>query len=235
MPLALAIESSNPSAGRGAGVALGMIDGVTGRVETLGVEPLRESARHDDDLMPAIDRLVRRAGQSPSDLALIAVSVGPGGYTGLRIAVAAANLIAYAVDAKTVPVPSALVAARRVEPGARPFAVALASKAASTCVTCFDALGRPLGPMHRLIGEDELESLGVARLIADQFLPASIRERAAALNISIDLRPGRLPRGRGDARSRAPGPDLRPRARRRHALAGAPRQRRTPPVKAGPG
>lgn len=126
--LILAIEISNPSADpdSSAGVALGRA--TAGSVQFLGEEPLRAGVRHDDDLMPAIDRLFAAHRASPRDLASIAVSAGPGGYTSLRIAVATAKMLAFATGADTIPIPSALVAAHRVTPDRAPAVVCLASK-----------------------------------------------------------------------------------------------------------
>ncbi len=185
--LCLAIEISNPSAdpgppGTGPGVALGRL--IPGRdVEHLGTELISRERRHDDDLMPAIDRLFTRCGAGPRDLARVGVSIGPGGFTSLRIAVAAAKMICEATGAACVGVPSAEVVARRVAaPGA--FAVALASKGDTAFVTRFTAPPSPDGP-GRLVGAGDLEALAVQLLIADRFLPDSLRERAAAAKIGI--------------------------------------------------
>jgi tRNA threonylcarbamoyladenosine biosynthesis protein TsaB len=51
-------------------------------------------------LAPAIDSLLRRVGWKPPEVGLVAVAVGPGSFTGLRIAVTAAKTFAYAVGAK---------------------------------------------------------------------------------------------------------------------------------------
>lgn len=193
--LTLAIEASNPSAAgdrSGPGVAIGRLGraGESG-AELLGVELLRSAARHDDDLMPAVDRLWSRlAGgglvRDKRDLARIAVSIGPGGYTGLRVAVTAAKCIAEAVGALCVPVPSASVVARRASADLpRPFAVALASKRETTVTTVFDAPDTVRAPA-REIDADALETLGCRALIADRFLPDSIRARCAALDLRID-------------------------------------------------
>lgn len=181
--LTLAIEASNPTAGA-CGVAVG--DGQ----RLLGEEPVRETTRHDDDLMPAIDRLTRRLGIGPRDLGRVAVSVGPGGYTAVRTAVATAKMIAEGVGARCVPVPTALVAAVRAArtPGA--FVVCLASKGDSTHATAFDEPGGngPIGPMRPrgLIEAGGVATLGVNRLIADTFLPAAIATAAAAAGIAIE-------------------------------------------------
>lgn len=197
--LTLAIEASNPSAAddhSGPGVAIGRVGGVRGvGVELLGVELLRSAARHDDDLMPAVDRLWTRLAaeglvRDKRDLARIAVSIGPGGFTGLRVAVTAAKCIAEAVGALCIPVPSASVVARRAAPDLpRPFAVALASKRETTVVTRFDDADHPSALPNaraREIDAAALESLGCRALIADRFLPDTIRARCAALAIRID-------------------------------------------------
>lgn len=71
--------------------------------------------RHGELLAPAIDRLLRSAGVSPVDLTRIAVGVGPGPYTGLRIGLATATTIAAALDIEAVGVCTLDVLAAAVE------------------------------------------------------------------------------------------------------------------------
>ena len=61
---------------------------------------------HSISLMPTIDFLVTQAGWQPSDLERIVVAQGPGSYTGLRVAVATAKTLAYALDIDLVGVSS---------------------------------------------------------------------------------------------------------------------------------
>ncbi|MGH7131030.1 MAG: tRNA (adenosine(37)-N6)-threonylcarbamoyltransferase complex dimerization subunit type 1 TsaB [Phycisphaerales bacterium] len=195
--LTLAIETSNPSAapgaakGLGPGCALGELGpGVEPRV--IDSEPLRPTTRHDDDLMPCIDRLCRRAGVTPPQIRCIAVSVGPGGYTALRVAVATAKLIAESSGAKTIAVPTAAaVALATPRSDTRPFAVALAGKSDSSFITLFDHSwpGDPAQPLNlpdgRLVAAEGLAALGIGTLIADEHLPATLREQATRLGITI--------------------------------------------------
>lgn len=53
---------------------------------------------HSVELPPAIDELLANAGRTINDLNALAVSIGPGSYTGLRIGVALAKGIAAARD-----------------------------------------------------------------------------------------------------------------------------------------
>ena len=106
--LTLAIEASNPSCT--AGVAIGSRTG-----GLLGVEAVAAGDGRHDDLMSAIDRLAKRAGVGPRDIGRVAVSIGPGGYTALRIAVAAAKMMCEALRASCVAIPTARVVARRVK------------------------------------------------------------------------------------------------------------------------
>ena len=104
--LVLAIETSQ----RTGGVA------VLDRHGIPHVEMLMQKKRHDDDLVPAIDRLFMRLGLDRAELGVVGISVGPGGFTGLRIAVTTAKMMSLATGAKLVAVPSALVVAEACVP-----------------------------------------------------------------------------------------------------------------------
>lgn len=192
--LTLAIETSNPSAGGpgaggGPGVALGIVRGPW-QAETIAVEPLAATARHDDDLMPAVDRLFAKAGAEPSQVGRVAVSVGPGGYTALRVAVAAGKMIAEAAGARCVAVPTALCLALRADVPA-PLGVLLASKGDSAWVSVLPAdwRSRPevavRGGGGRIITAADLPTLGVVSLVGDRFTPELIRTTAAELGIPL--------------------------------------------------
>lgn len=194
----LAIETSNPSAaGAGVGVALGRMDG-SGPVL---LEPLaargEKQARGglDDDLMPAIDRIMRRAGVGVDALARVAVSAGPGGYTGLRVACAAGKMIAEGCGCACVAVRSARAALvsswdQIATRGTTGVAVLLASKGESSWGEVFLASDNPLeahaaGP-GGLIGPGEVSRLkGVGVLLGDQFVAGSIIEAAKAAGMQV--------------------------------------------------
>src|SRR5262249_52997193 len=97
----------------------------------LETELLREGTRHDDDLMPAIDRLCKQHNVRPADLGRIAISIGPGGYTSLRIPIPTPQMLPEATGAAVVPIPSAAVAAWCLPISLAPALVCLASKSDS--------------------------------------------------------------------------------------------------------
>lgn len=61
---------------------------------------------HGRELMVELDELLREVDWKKSDIELVAVSVGPGSYTGLRVGVAAAKAICYALRVQVIAVGS---------------------------------------------------------------------------------------------------------------------------------
>lgn len=58
------------------------------------------SRKHGCDLVPLIRDLLLASGLKAVDLTAVAVGLGPGSYTGLRIGLTAARMLAYAAGAK---------------------------------------------------------------------------------------------------------------------------------------
>lgn len=101
----LALESATSEVG----VALADADGVR------AAAVIRPGRRHAETLHPMIADVVARAGVSLADCEAVAVDVGPGLFTGLRVAIAAAKAIAFALSLPVVPLLSTdvLLAAAR--------------------------------------------------------------------------------------------------------------------------
>src|SRR3974377_2591469 len=66
----------------------------TGRGEVVGREIKPMARGHAEALMPLVKRVVERSGFGFADLSRIAVTVGPGSFTGLRVGIAAARGLA---------------------------------------------------------------------------------------------------------------------------------------------
>jgi tRNA threonylcarbamoyladenosine biosynthesis protein TsaB len=61
---------------------------------------------HSEQLMPHISQLLEFASIKPGELSAIAVSIGPGSFTGLRIGLATAKALAYAKQIPLIGVPT---------------------------------------------------------------------------------------------------------------------------------
>jgi tRNA threonylcarbamoyladenosine biosynthesis protein TsaB len=80
-------------------------------------ERLLGPARHSQELLPELERLLEESGTAWSDVESIAVGIGPGTFTGLRIGVATARALGQALGVDLRPVSSleALAAAAAEE------------------------------------------------------------------------------------------------------------------------
>lgn len=114
----LAIETS----GRTGSVALAE------DAEVLLAEQFPHGLRNAAGILPLIDRLTRRAGWTPRDLDAVLLSLGPGSFTGLRIAVTLAKTLSFATGAKLVGVPSTDVLVRNAPREARHVIIVLDAK-----------------------------------------------------------------------------------------------------------
>ena len=67
---------------------------------------LQTKKTHSELLMPHIAKILDMAGVSRTDITAVAVSIGPGSFTGLRIGLATAKSLAYAMKIPLVGVPT---------------------------------------------------------------------------------------------------------------------------------
>jgi tRNA threonylcarbamoyladenosine biosynthesis protein TsaB len=138
------------------------------RLHALHVEMPRG---HAEALMPMVEEVLAGAEIEAGDLDLIAATVGPGSFTGVRIAIAAARGLALTTEARLFGTDSLTVMARAarldgVDPQG-PFAVAVDARRGMLYLGLFDADG------HRLDGP---------RLIAPE---AAIALVPAALHLAV--------------------------------------------------
>ena len=75
-----------------AGVALGGPDGLLASIEVGG------GRRHAESLAPALEQACHHAGIGLDQIGAVAVDVGPGLFTGMRVGIAAAKAMAYALE-----------------------------------------------------------------------------------------------------------------------------------------
>ena len=85
------------------------------RDQVLGEVRLEEGPRRGRDIMVAVDELLRRAAVRKREIDAVAVSEGPGSFTGLRVGVTCAKTLAYVLGWQAVGVPSLEVMAQNVD------------------------------------------------------------------------------------------------------------------------
>lgn len=143
---------------------------------------------HAEALVPMIEQVMR--GVAYRELSAIAVTVGPGAYTGLRIALATARGLSLATGVPALGVTSFEVAARMAAGAALPddgaLVVALETKRADFYLQAFDAAGRPRAapasvPPARIVG---WLPAGAARLAV---AGDAARRFAAALPTTVEV------------------------------------------------
>ena len=94
--LILGIETATASAG----CAIGGHEGVLAHASS------GRGRRHAENLVPAIQFICTQAQIELSEISVVAVDVGPGLFTGLRVGIATAKSLAYALKVPMIGVPS---------------------------------------------------------------------------------------------------------------------------------
>jgi tRNA threonylcarbamoyladenosine biosynthesis protein TsaB len=150
--IVLAIDTSTPRAA----LALGRF-GLASRVAPLEADS-SPSRRHGQGLIPAIEGLLLLEGLKVADLGAIAVGLGPGSYTGLRIGLTAAKTLAYAASKPLLALDSLEAIARNAPDDALRVVVAVDAQRGDAYVARF-ARSSPGSPLLRL-GPTTIEPVG---------------------------------------------------------------------------
>jgi tRNA threonylcarbamoyladenosine biosynthesis protein TsaB len=128
---ALALETS----GRIGSVAT-VVDGAV-----VAEEQFAHGLQHAAQIVPIIDRLTRAQSWTPRDVDELYVSVGPGSFTGLRIAVTLAKTMAMATGVKLVAVPTVRVLAENAPSDAQHVIIVLDAKREQIFTARFERVG----------------------------------------------------------------------------------------------
>jgi len=131
--------------------------GRTGSVGLTGAAPseerFEEGMIHGVAVAPGVDGLLLAAGITAADLDLIAVGLGPGSYTGVRVGVAFAKTLAFAADVPVVGV-SSFDAMALNAPADRVVACVRNARRGAFYVALYDRGGVPRGNLGLVPFED---------------------------------------------------------------------------------
>ena len=123
--------------------------------ELLALAEIKEPGAHAEKLLLLVDEVFEKAGLSFGDLDAVAVSQGPGSYTGLRIGVSTAKGIAYALEIPLIGINTlqAMAASQPVAPGDYVVAVLDARRKEVYTQTFGDSL-QELSPIEAVVLEE---------------------------------------------------------------------------------
>lgn len=170
MTITLAIDTAAPRLQ----LALALPDG---RTDTL-CQDIAQG--HAELIFHGIQALIVRNGLTYADLAGVASTTGPGSFTGLRIALSAAQGIGLARAIPVLGIPS-LLALSLSAPADRPVAVLLDARRGEAYFQAFAGPGRPLGPAQLLPMDEARARVGTdAMLIESPFVDIGALARFAA-------------------------------------------------------
>jgi tRNA threonylcarbamoyladenosine biosynthesis protein TsaB len=150
----------------------------------LALDPVRRSAR---SLAPAIRDLLAQIGWRPADVELVAVTVGPGSFTGLRVGVTTAKSFAYAVGAKVCGLNTLEVIAAQTP----------RDVAGDTLATALDAhRGEVFAALFRRNDDGSLDWLSQTVIVSRDDWLASLPEGCLVTGPVLEQFAGRVPAGR---------------------------------------
>lgn len=162
-----------------------------GRILASRLEPMERG--HAERLVPIIDELMRGIGIAPAGLDLIAVANGPGTFTGLRVAVAAAEGLSLATGLPLAAASSlAVMAARLGESWPSHAIVAAADARRGQCYAqIFEGHAlRPLTDPMLAAADDVVRALPRGKpLVAIGSAAEGIAAQAAELGLAIETGP----------------------------------------------
>ena len=160
----LALETS----GLTGGVAAAIDDKVLAEID---LEPRQRSGQ---SLAPAIKAILGEIGWRPCDVGLVALTAGPGSFTGLRVGAATAKVFAYATKAEVLGVSTLEVIAAAVPPEIERLSVAIDAQRGDVVAQDFERVAsggrKSLGPDRLLPMADWLTGLPSAFAVSGPVL-----------------------------------------------------------------
>ncbi len=141
----------------------------------------------EDTLFCSIDELSQKLNIKPKEIELMVVSVGPGGFTGLRTSTAIAKMVSMVSGATIVPVESAIVVASHGNEGNGPFYVLSSIKNNHTWLSkVWQQDGKWFCKSKNTTLDQVVSKLkGVSGVFADSHLPKETRSAIESRKIPV--------------------------------------------------
>lgn len=170
-----------------AAVSACVLDEEDGAPESL--ESLAMERGHAEALLPLIDRVMARVEGEFSALGRVAVSVGPGSFTGLRVGVSAARAIGLACEIPVVGVSTLAALAAPLILAQNPgiVAVAIDARHGNVYFAGFGPDGRPILTPRLTTAHDAARSLGAGPIQLVGSGAALLVAEAAAIGMEFEV------------------------------------------------
>ncbi len=154
---------------------------------------LEEGRKRASDLGTAIERLLKEHGWKASELTAVVVGLGPGSYTGLRVGLASAKALAYAIGAAFFGVESFAAWAHAAPSEARELSVVSDALKGTLFRRDYrrttDGAWEPGGPLGVATVDDWLAGLRPGTWISGPFAPMLATRLPAGVNVCADREP----------------------------------------------
>lgn len=144
-----------------------------GQQKLLATSFVNNGLTHSQTLLPMVIDTLRTAGLSLADITALAVAVGPGSFTGVRIGVSAVKGLAFPQNLPCAAVSTLAGMARRIE--GLPFTGRLLTAMDARCQQIYTAMF-------------SMENGAIARITPDEALPlAEVKQRLLSENVPVLL------------------------------------------------
>ena len=148
--------------------------------------PAIQGDREKDAVMPSLHQAVSRVGGNQNNIKTIYISIGPGSFTGLRVAVATAKTISFVTGASIVPVETALGVVR-ADVNAPEKSIVVSAVKKETCWLSVVTKEPKWICEGRLVNTAELPTYieRATVLYGDSFLPNNISDICDEMDVPI--------------------------------------------------
>lgn len=133
-----------------------------GQAEPLAIEQIAMERGHAEALMPLVERVMKAVEGGFASLDRVAVTVGPGSYTGLRVGISAARAIALAAGIPAIGVTTLAATAAPLigRESGRVIAAALDAKHGQVWFQALSSHGKPLVSLRQVSHRDAARAIG---------------------------------------------------------------------------